>query len=115
MLMNIVFVMSLLAILYAGYLSYYIMKQDSGNQKMKEIADAIAQGAKAFLMRQNKTVSVVVVVLAVLLWVFLDAQTAITFVFGALLSALAGYIGMMISVKANVRTAQAANKGLNKP
>ncbi|NTV23188.1 MAG: sodium-translocating pyrophosphatase [Nanoarchaeota archaeon] len=104
--------MSILAILYAGILSAYILKQDAGNAKMKEIADAIAEGAMAFLLRQNKTVAVVVVVIAAFLWPTLGMQTAVTFVLGALFSAVAGFIGMMISVKANVRTAQAANKGL---
>jgi K(+)-stimulated pyrophosphate-energized sodium pump len=112
MLIALVLLLSLLAVLYAGYLSYYILKQDPGNKKMNEIADAIAQGAKAFLVRQNRTVAVLVVILAIIIWPVLGMQTAITFVMGAVLSALAGYIGMMISVKANVRTAQAAEKGL---
>ncbi len=112
MLLTLVIAMSLLAVGYSAFLSFYILKQDAGNQKMQEISDAIAEGAKAYLWRQNKTVGVVVVVLALVLWPLLGLQTALTFVFGALLSALAGFIGMMISVKANVRTAQAANKGL---
>ncbi|MFH2021562.1 MAG: sodium-translocating pyrophosphatase [archaeon] len=107
-----IFAMSLLALLYAGYLSWHIMKQDSGNEKMREIAEAISQGAKAYLLRQNKTVAVLAVVLALLIWPLLGKETAITFILGALLSALAGFIGMMISVQANVRTAQAASKGL---
>ena len=112
MILNLILIASLLAILYAGYLAFYILKQDPGNKKMQEISDAIAQGAKAYLLRQNKTVAVVTIISAGIIWYLLGKTTALTFVFGAFLSAVAGYVGMMISVKANVRTAQAASKGL---
>ena len=89
-----------------------ILKKPRGNDKMKEIANAIQSGAKAFLNRQYKTIAYVAIPLFILLGIFIDWWTAITFIIGAILSATAGIIGMHISVRTNVRTAQAATQGI---
>ena len=104
--------MAVIAIVYAIYLAVDVSKKDPGNKKMQAIAAAIAEGARAYLFRQNQTIAYVVVVLGILLWFIFGWITTLTFVLGAILSAAAGYIGMMISVKANVRTAKAAEKWL---
>jgi len=101
-----------LAIIYGIILIWQVLKADAGSEKMKEIASAIQQGAKAYLNRQYKTVSIIAVLLAIILWFALGPKTAIGFLIGAIFSALAGYIGMNVAVRANVRTAQAASKGL---
>ena len=100
-----------LGVIYALITASWVAKQSPGSEKMVAISDAIKEGATAFLNREYKTVAIVAVVLAVLL-TFLGKWTAVGFIIGTVGSALAGYIGMMVSVKANVRTTEAAKKGL---
>jgi K(+)-stimulated pyrophosphate-energized sodium pump len=100
------------AFVYGIALIMWVLKLPAGNEKMQEIAGAIQEGAKAYLNRQTRTVAIVAVVLFVVLLVAINAGTAIAFLVGAVLSAATGWIGMMVSVRANVRTAEAAKGGL---
>jgi K(+)-stimulated pyrophosphate-energized sodium pump len=103
---------SIIAIVYGLFLIRSILKLGTGNDKMKEIATAIQQGAKAYLNRQYKTITYIGVVVFVLLLILLGWKTAVGFLVGAIFSGLAGYIGMNISVRANVRTTEAARNGI---
>lgn len=102
----------LLAIIYGLWLAKNVNKQPAGNEKMREIAHAIQEGAQAYLARQYRTIAVIAVVLFVILWLVLGLSMALGFAVGAIFSALAGYIGMNVAVRANVRTAEAARHGL---
>ncbi len=104
---------SILGILYGLYLIIWIRRQPRGTDKMIEISNAIAEGARAYLKRQDVTLGYVAVVLFVLIGLLLDWTSAAGFLVGAVLSGLAGYIGMTISVQANSRTTAAAKHGLN--
>lgn len=107
-----------IALLYAVFLVFYVRRQDAGTPKMVEIATAVRQGADAFLNREYKVIAPIAAVIAVLIFVFIDiplktnGATAAGFLVGAFLSALAGYVGMAMTVRTSSRTAQAAKKGL---
>jgi len=104
---------ALLALVYGVVSANWILGRSAGSERMQEIAAAIQEGAKAYMNRQYATIGIVGAVLFVVLLVALDWGTAVGFAIGAVFSALAGYIGMFVSVRANVRTAQAATVGLN--
>ncbi|OGD85808.1 sodium-translocating pyrophosphatase [Candidatus Curtissbacteria bacterium RBG_16_39_7] len=109
----LIFLSSLLAILYGLVTSLWIFSRPSGSEKMKEIADAIKVGAQAYLNRQYSIVFLVGIVIFFILWAKISFAVAAGFAIGAIASALAGYIGMNVAVRANVRTTEAARKGLS--
>jgi K(+)-stimulated pyrophosphate-energized sodium pump len=116
---------SLISILVGLYFYRYVEKQDSGTEKMREISDAIRAGARAFLKREYTTLFVFVGVVAVLLLIFLptpiwtgaplkNITIALSYIFGSVFSALAGFLGLTIATKANAKVANGAQQGLNK-
>ncbi|MEK7515846.1 MAG: sodium/proton-translocating pyrophosphatase, partial [Patescibacteria group bacterium] len=101
------------ALLYGGWAVKSVLSRSPGNARMQEIAAAIQDGARAYLNRQYRTITIVGAVIFVLAWYFLGWQVGIGYLIGAALSGAAGYIGMNVSVRANVRTAEASRQGLS--
>ena len=113
--MNLIIFSGILSIIYGFWAGNSVLKSDAGNEKMQEISSAIQVGAQAYLNRQYTTIAIVGLVICVLLYLFFqDIWVIGGYLIGAILSGAAGYIGMIISVRANVRTAQAANESLGK-
>jgi len=105
---------ALIALAYGGLLTRWVLKADAGNETMGRIARAIQEGAAAYLNRQYTTIAIIGLVLALVITFAINWETGVLYVVGAGCSALAGYVGMNVSVRANVRTAQAATGGLDR-
>ena len=108
------FAVAVISLIYAGISTYRVTRHDPGTPKMQEIAKAIQEGSMAYMHRQFKTVAIFAIIIFFLIGFGMDFNIAATFIVGALFSAIAGYIGMNVSVRANVRTAVAAKNGLSK-
>jgi K(+)-stimulated pyrophosphate-energized sodium pump len=104
----------LAAVVFAVVLILLVLRMPTGNDRMREIASAIQEGAAAYLNRQYTVIAIIGVLIAIIIWIFINWKTAALYVVGAVLSAAAGYVGMNTSVRANVRTAEAARGGVNK-
>ena len=114
MIINLVILSGILSLIYGYWAGNSVLKSSAGNEKMQEISLAIQEGAQAYLNRQYSTIGIVGAVICVLMFLFFrDLWVVGGFLIGAVLSGVAGYIGMLISVRANVRTAQAASESLN--
>ena len=103
----------LAAVAFAVVLIFLVLSKPAGNERMREIASAIQEGAAAYLNRQYTVIAIIGVIIAIVIGVAINPQTAALYIVGAVLSASAGYVGMNIAVRANVRTAEAARSGLN--
>jgi K(+)-stimulated pyrophosphate-energized sodium pump len=114
MLLLIPFTAGLISIIAALYFYFYVSKQKIGTPRMKEISDLIKKGARTYLKIEYRTLAVVVIVISLALYFFIGFDVSIAYVFGSFCSALAGFLGMETALKANVRTANAAKRGLNK-
>jgi len=110
---NFIIGAGLLAILYGYIVGKQILLASPGNTKMQEIASAIQEGARAYLNRQYKTIAIVGIIILVIITYALGIWVGIGYFIGAFLSGTAGYVGMLVSVQANVRTAEASRKGLS--
>ncbi|MDS7596734.1 sodium-translocating pyrophosphatase [Agrobacterium tumefaciens] len=109
----IVILCGVLSVVYAGWATKSVLDADEGNERMREIAGYIREGAQAYLTRQYLTIAIVGLIVAVLAWYLLSSLAAIGFIIGAVLSGAAGFVGMHVSVRANLRTAQAASHSLS--
>jgi K(+)-stimulated pyrophosphate-energized sodium pump len=103
----------IISIVFAAYLFFYVDRQDSGSQRMREISAAIREGATAYLKRQNMTLAVFVLIMAVIMGIFLGFNMALAYVLGSICTTVASFVGMSAAIRANVRTSNAARKGLN--
>ena len=108
----LIIIAGLLAILYSYLVSRQILSASPGNDKMQEIASAIQVGARAYLKRQYKTIAIVGIIILVIITYVLGIWVGLGYFIGAFLSGTAGYVGMLVSVKANVRTAEASRKSI---
>ena len=111
--LNLIIAAGLLAILYGYIVGKQILVASPGNAKMQEIANAIQVGAKAYLNRQYKTITIVGVIILIIITYALGIWVGLGYLIGAFLSGTAGYVGMLVSVQSNVRTAEASRKGLS--
>ena len=110
--LKLIILSGLLSIVYGFFTGKNILSSSSGNSKMQEIASAIQVGARAYLNRQYKTIAIVGIVVLIIISYAFSVLVGLGYLIGATLSGLAGYVGMLVSVQANVRTAEASRKGL---
>ena len=107
---TLIFTPALIAILYSVYIIFWLRKQPDGSESMKEISGAIRSGANAYLNRQSRAVAIVAIILSIILYFAFGWLSVLGFLIGAVASSLAGYIGMGIAVRSNVKTTEAAKK-----